>query len=230
MTTWAGVRERVRGLRSSGSGVFGAHAHRFELADPLTDGQLIEFEQQLGVALPEDYRGFLREAGAGGAGPGYGLFAPARGADGWAWSGQHDEPLDPAVEFLGEAERARLEAEHSAREPQEPDFPDRESFAAAFRAWDDEWEEVVLRRMLAGSVQLCHQGCGYYHWLVLSGPHRGTVWEDGFATDEPMRRIAPDFRTWYLDWLARAERESGNESGNGDGNGDGNGERGRERA
>ncbi|MFD8997881.1 SMI1/KNR4 family protein [Streptomyces abikoensis] len=47
-------------------------AHRFELLPPLTQAELEEAECQTGVRLPEEYRTFLLEAGAGGAGPDYG--------------------------------------------------------------------------------------------------------------------------------------------------------------
>ncbi|QKW20918.1 SMI1/KNR4 family protein [Kitasatospora sp. NA04385] len=207
-TNWTGVRARVTALRPHRGRAFGSGRHGFALADPLTESQLRDAERYLGVTLPAEYRTFLAEVGAGGAGPDYGLFPLAATPDGWGWPGQYDdEPADLAAEFLSVTERERLDAEHSAREPREADFADPEAHLAAFRAWDDEWE-TLRRRMTAGSVQIGEQGCGYSSWLVVSGPHRGSVWEDGFAADALMSQLAPDFRTWYLDWLARAEVES----------------------
>ncbi|MGW4806007.1 SMI1/KNR4 family protein [Kitasatospora sp. NPDC004272] len=206
-TNWAGVRARVAALRPYSGRVFGSGRHRFTLADPLTESQLADSERYLGITLPPEYRSFLSEVGAGGAGPYYGLFPLADSPDGWGWPGQYDEPGDLAAEFLSAAERERLDAEHSAREPREADFPDPDAHLAAFRVWDDEWE-ALRRRMTAGSVQIGEQGCGYSSWLVVSGPHRGSVWDDAFAADGLMAQQAPDFRTWYLEWLARAEVES----------------------
>ncbi|MFF4344681.1 SMI1/KNR4 family protein [Kitasatospora sp. NPDC001540] len=207
MTNWTGVRERVAALRPHSGRVFGSGRHRFALADRLDEARIAEAERRLGIVLPAEYRSFLGAVGAGGAGPDYGLFTLTRTRSGWGWPEQDDEPADLAAEFLSEAERERLNAEHAAREPREADFPDADAHLTAFRAWDDEWE-LLRRRMTAGSVRISEQGCGYSSWLVVSGPHRGSVWVDEFAGDGLMARLAPDFRTWYLDWLARAEVEA----------------------
>jgi hypothetical protein len=57
-------------------GVFGAKAHRYTLAPPLSADELGGLERQLGVDLPDDYGRFVRELGARGAGPYYGLDTP----------------------------------------------------------------------------------------------------------------------------------------------------------
>ncbi|GLW68459.1 hypothetical protein Kpho02_07580 [Kitasatospora phosalacinea] len=62
--------------------------------------------------------------------------------------------------------------------------------------------------MTAGSVQIGEQGCGHSSWPVVSGPHRGSVWVDGFAGDGLMVQSAPDFRTWCPGRPARAEAEA----------------------
>jgi hypothetical protein len=51
---------------------FGASQHRYALAAPLDEAALVAIEAVVGV-LPEDYRAFVREVAASGAGPGYGL-------------------------------------------------------------------------------------------------------------------------------------------------------------
>lgn len=61
---------------------FGAGCHKYQW-NPLTSLKEIEkFEQTAGVSLPEDYRGFLLQAGDGGAGPFYGLFSLGQ-VQGW---------------------------------------------------------------------------------------------------------------------------------------------------
>lgn len=87
-TTWSGVRERVLALREAPNAaqVFGARGHRFELLPPLSEVEVAEAEQEFGVGLPADYRSFLLEVGAGGAGPHYGLYPLQRDERGWAWN------------------------------------------------------------------------------------------------------------------------------------------------
>ncbi len=57
---------------------FGASAHDYRLARRLSERTVRAFEQEHGVALPEDYRSFLTEMGNGRAGPGYGVFQLGR--------------------------------------------------------------------------------------------------------------------------------------------------------
>lgn len=55
------------------STAFGAHMHDYRLAPPLLRSELDAACAAYSVMLPEDYRTFLLEVGAGGGGPGYGL-------------------------------------------------------------------------------------------------------------------------------------------------------------
>ncbi|MFD0277856.1 SMI1/KNR4 family protein [Kitasatospora sp. NPDC127111] len=220
-TGWTGVREQVLALRDApfAGEVFGARwqgfGHGFALEPPLGEAELAAAESALGVALPADYRGFLLEVGAGGAGPHYGLFPLRRDDQGWHWAeggGVRGDTTLLGQAFPSAEERARREAELDAREPVEGDFPDEQSFRAAFRAWDEECERLQ-EAMTAGAVCLSHEGCGYYTWLVVTGPDSGTLWFDGRAAGLPLRPLTAGeervgFRDWYLDWLARATCEA----------------------
>lgn len=103
---WEGVRARVRRLRRSPrrSRVFGADGHRFALHPPLTEVQVTQAEAQFGTTLPAQYRSLLTTVGAGGAGPGYGLFALARDRDGrWTWQSDRQEATNPSALACGDA-------------------------------------------------------------------------------------------------------------------------------
>lgn len=223
-TDWAGVRERVLALREApfAAKVFGARfqgfGHDFLLEPPLDEAAVAAAEATLGVSLPADYRGFLRQVGAGGAGPHYGIFPLRHGDRGWHWAEGDDVSCDGALlgrPFPSAEERTRRAEELDAGEPVEADFPDEPSYLAAFRAWDDAWE-VLQSEMTAGAVSLSHEGCGYYTWLVVTGPERGTLWFDGRAADLPLRPLVSaetgaervGFREWYLAWLERATRQA----------------------
>ncbi len=73
--------------------VFGAGTHDYELALPLTDTELAALEAQFGE-LPEEYRAFVCQLGAHGAGPYYGLTSPEVPDVPFA-----DEPPDPSRAF-----------------------------------------------------------------------------------------------------------------------------------
>ncbi|MFD7729694.1 SMI1/KNR4 family protein [Kitasatospora phosalacinea] len=219
---WAGVRERVTALRKAprAGEVFGARGygsgHDFRLRAPLTGTEVAAAEAELGVRFPADYRGFLLRVGAGGAGPSYGVFPLCRDEQGWHWldgeaRSDHAFLTEP---FPSAEQQARWTAEVDAREPVAADFPDEASHLAAYRAWNAEYERIDDLRT-AGAVRLSDQGCGYYDWLVVTGPERGTVWADLRAGDgglEPLTLPGGGARTsfgeWYLHWLATATREA----------------------
>ncbi|MFI1973329.1 SMI1/KNR4 family protein [Streptomyces cinnamoneus] len=209
---WTGVRERVLALRTAPrmSEVFGAvwlddHGHRFELLPPLTPDELEELEHQVGVRLPEEYRTFLVEVGAGGAGPDYGIFPLRPGTE-----STKARAKNLAVPFRPQ-EIGDLFDEHQYNEPAGEHFLNAEEFAAAYRAWDARDDEL-REELFAGTLYLSSQGCGYYTVLAVTGPEAGTVWDDVQALGEgvaPKRHNGAarmTFAQWYMDWLAYAER------------------------
>ncbi|GAA1871839.1 SMI1/KNR4 family protein [Myceligenerans crystallogenes] len=202
MANWHGVRERVSRLRRRDRSLatFGASGHRFVLAPPLTMEQVREAEAQFGAALPEEYRSFLVEVGAGGAGPGYGMEVLRKERGIWHW-GHVDTLLD-------EIHRSALTAEEVDDAwsevpevgPQRADFPDDVSHAAAQEAFRDLDEEAFSRRF-RGCIPLGQQGCGWETWLVVSGPQRGHV----RTMAHEILPVSDSFYDHYLQWLQRAE-------------------------
>lgn len=156
---------------------FGAEFHRYVLNRPLTESTISTFESRYDISLPAEYRSFIRDVGDGGAGPFLGLFRLDR-------SELHDpDDEDTVPGFLA------------------GEFPHP-------HAWNDlgdggpEAEDAYFDpAQIRGSLCLSHQGCGYMVRLVLNGPQRGTLWEDGRCSDMGITPFAPDFRTWYLTWL-----------------------------
>lgn len=215
MGEWSGVRDQVLALRKAPhpEKVFGARVrgfgHGFRLEPPLPEAEVAAAERELGVSFPSAYRTFLLEVGAGGAGPDYGVFPLRRDAQGWHWDDTGSRTVNARLSdsFPSTAERARWEEEFDAREPQRQDFPDEESFGVAFRSRDDEYEQLH-EAMTAGAVCLSHQGCGYFTWLAVTGPERGTLWNDLRAADGLLEPVgAPsrvDFHAWYTAWLTGA--------------------------
>lgn len=211
---WQGVRQRVQALREAPGAmrVFGAgdrygrgSGHGFELSPPANEAAVAGFEQAVGMRLPADYRAFLLEVSAGGAGPHYGLtpFPPTDlddAAVALLRTPFQPEVVQPLLDALGREEPA-------------PDaYADDDAHDSAHRAWVrrvDDLEDTLL----GGTLPLSHQGCGYFDVLVLDGPERGNVWENLLAGDQGVHPLGGGgdarvgFGDWYRGWLDMAERE-----------------------
>ncbi|MER5888639.1 SMI1/KNR4 family protein [Streptomyces sp. NPDC001941] len=212
--TWTGVRERVLRLAAHprAGDVFGARGHGFALGPAMEHGQVRSLEAELGQELPVEYREFLLRVGAGGAGPDYGLMTPVPAEDGWQWrgvglgfSGQPTTARFAGRPFVAEALQKQLDV-LDGQEPKPDAFDDDASFLQAHTAWDDRYEELYDAQE-AGAVFLSEQGCGYSSLLVMTGPHKGSVWEDLRPMDRGIAPTGTDFGAWYLAWLERAERQ-----------------------
>jgi hypothetical protein len=214
---WTGVRRRVEaaGASAGNDKVFGALGHRWVLEEPLSQAELAELEAQMNVRLPEEFRSFLAEVGAGGAGPAYGVFPVRRVQGRWRWEGDGAELADLsrlAEPFPEKGPDPELLEELAAEEPQEEDFDEDEGFDEAVEAWDERWDAVMFDPdRTVGAIVISHRGCALRDWLVISGPHRGTLWADDRADGADLApRLDHDgtpltFARWYTDWLRQAE-------------------------
>ncbi|MER6914535.1 SMI1/KNR4 family protein [Streptomyces sp. NPDC000594] len=215
---WSGIRERVAelGARESAGKVFGAYGHGWILADPLSADDLADLEAQLGVELPEEYRTFLTRVGAGGAGPAYGLFPVRYAEQRWQWEGDGADMTKTsllALPFPGSPHPAAEAVERlRAERPDEDEYDDEDAFETAYEAWEEQWYDIFLGpARTAGAIVISHLGCALREWLIVSGPHRGTVWSDPRADDADLEPLLdPEgrpvtFRNWYTRWLEEAE-------------------------
>ena len=162
---------------------FGTASHRYLVSQPLTGSEVTAFEARYGVSLPEDYRAFLLEVSDGGAGPYYGIFRLDRSDLPPYYPGCLESREDLLPGFLsGAFPHAQFWDDHGDGSP----------------AAEDEYDDPAQVR---GSLNLCHEGCGYMVRLVLNGPQRGALWEDGRCSDMGITPIAPSFAAWYQGWL-----------------------------
>jgi hypothetical protein len=193
--------------------VFGALGHRFEVEGCLTAGEIADLQAQLGVELPGDYRSFLLEVGAGGAGPAYGVFSLRRAEGGWSWFGDGAEltSLDLlARDFPGPIDPDEAAAFY-ATQPDEDDFDEEDDYMAALVSWERREEEVMWSpARTVGALCLCHLGCALREWLIVTTESRGTMWRDERADGGNLTPIMIDgehatFGRWYLEWLVKAE-------------------------
>lgn len=95
-TYWSGVRDRVIAMKQAQQRTSGRPPLRYRIFEPvLTAEEVAEVEAHYGVTLPEDYRTFLMEVGAGGPGPALELSTLKRinGTRGWVWDHHEKEPV-----------------------------------------------------------------------------------------------------------------------------------------
>lgn len=206
------VHERLGVLakRDPGFTIFGSESHRYRIGPPLPDKQVAEFERELGIELPADYRSFVTTVGNGGAGPGYGL-----------------TPLEEAVGY-------------ARREDERNDAARRGGGSRAAQPFPLDWPLLGPDELNAytgpdftGVINLGGYGCGIDPHLVVSGTEHGHVWILDLPSDggvypftiaemgnlhDPSRGYPETFEEttfatrvsftqWYEDWLASTERQ-----------------------
>lgn len=177
------IKEKLNRARSSDKKlrVFGADAHRYQLAPPVSEEALCKLERNLNIELPEDYRAFLLHVGNGiyypkgvchgGAGPYYGLQSVMR-----------------SVKFPNISYDAILR----------PDMSDQE--------WEElydasETDDLNYDQLTNGCAYIVSQDCSFSNLLVLNGPFKGRIVyfvDDGA---KPWFAFEKNFLDWYERWL-----------------------------
>jgi hypothetical protein len=187
----ARLRESDRGLE-----LFGADGHRYRLNPVRSVAEIRAFEASLGIVLPADYVTFVTEVGNGGAGPFYGV-----------------NPLGECDAALGAGTERWHPKDVLVGEPRLP-FPHREAWnlppaeiEALQDAEHDDPRMLAYWRAMDGAIPICHEGCAYRDWLVVTGSERGFVWHDETAGDGgwwPWKGKSGErltFLAWYEAWL-----------------------------
>jgi hypothetical protein len=167
---------------------FGVELHGFRRRRRLTEQQVAAFEQRHAVTLPPEYRAFVTGVANGSAGPAYGLYSLAEAVT--------QEPRGRVPDdFLRTPFRHRR-----AYNPLE----DRKLASFWRRVEDGEIDVEEDPRYLyqtAGTLALCHEGCGILHLLVVTGPSRGQMWVDDRCNDQGLFPLEVGFLDWYERWL-----------------------------
>lgn len=182
------IEDKLRRVREMGAQPFGAESHGMRLHPPLSPEAVAAMEARIGVALPEEYRAFITRIGDGGAGPAYGMYG-----------------LETALHASGASEvpeLLRLPFPHTERYDPDSD-PEVLAFFDRRDTGEVSEEELDLYgiRLRSGALVLCHEGCGYLHFLVVTGPARGTMWIDSRGSDQGFGPLNVTFAEWYERWL-----------------------------
>ena len=147
----------------------------------LAEPDLVRFEQEHSIRLPEDYRWFLMDVGSCCVGPPHGGLLP----------------LDAPWNLWGEAE------DWSIRPSLSKPF----SFVQT-HVWgpnEPSWN-YWIENVWSGCLFLGSDGCVQGYLLVLAGAERGHVWEFtqfGVYTTEP--RLT--FLSWFVRWAQKTSEQ-----------------------
>jgi HEAT repeat protein len=169
--------------------VFGAKSHGYELAAPLSEENVRNFEINHHLQLPEDYRAFITGIGHGssrsrygGAGPYYGLYALTD----FAMNNTDIDAIQPCQLRPNLAREAW--AKHS-------EFLGQEGLS------DNDYERYKYA-LFQGLLYIGTQGCSYFTCLVMNGPFKGrVVYIDEELSNPPFFCYEQNFLDWYERWL-----------------------------
>lgn len=179
------IREKLQELkvRDAKYMVFGSKAHKY-ITYSVNETDILKFENDYGIRLPEEFREFLLEIGYG-AGPNYGVYSVDK---------IRQELLDNS-EILSKEIKLNSNFKFSNK--------DAEAYIELKKNGVQGYYYKILSGM-EGWMPICHHGCSYYSILVVSGEQTGKVWslsQDGY-------QILPEgvlneltFYDWYEKWL-----------------------------
>jgi hypothetical protein len=182
------IAEKLRRAREMDAQPFGLESHGMRINPPLPVDDVAAVEARLGVMLPEEYRGFITRISDGGAGPAYGMFPLDKAL--------RLSRLDRMPELLAHA-FPHVDHYDPDKDPEVLDFYDRADAGEISEAEAD----ARYHRLRGGTLELCDEGCGYTHFLVVTGPARGTMWIDSRAGDAGFIPLNATFLQWYERWL-----------------------------
>ena len=182
--------------------VFGASSHKYHLNPPVSEAEVLAFEEKYGVSLPEDYRDFVQTIGDANAqkletmaGPYYGLSAFGTQVDDLLYEGSEIYLKAPCAlsPDMTQEEWEALSA------PLETDEEELEEEGYVIEVEDNYIEECG--KVFGGLLPLGSQGCAYYHALVLNGKYAGRVVNVNWDLLKPVFAFETNFLDWYERYL-----------------------------
>ena len=182
--------------------VFGANGHKYHLNPPVSEAEVLAFEEKYGVSLPEDYRAFVQTIGDANAqkletmaGPYYGLSAFGTQVDDLLYEGSEIYLKTPCAlsPDMPQEEWESLSA------PLETDEEELEEEGYVIEVEDNYIEECG--KVFGGLLPLGSQGCTYYHALVLNGKYAGRVVNVDLDLAQPKFAFETNFLDWYERYL-----------------------------
>ena len=176
--------------------VFGANGHKYHLNPPVSEAEVLAFEEKYGISLPEDYRAFMLTIGDAKAkksdfiaGPYYGLYAFGTSLDSLLYEKIETylkAPCNLSPDMTQEEWETLSDPLLSSEEEEEED--------------DDKYF-AERAKVFGGLLPLGSQGCTYEHALVLNGKYAGRVVNVDLDLAQPKFAFETNFLDWYERYL-----------------------------
>ena len=186
--------------------VFGASSHKYHLNPPVSEAEVLAFEEKYGVSLPEDYRDFVQTIGDANAqkletmaGPYYGLSAFGTQVDDLLYEGSEIYLKAPCA-LSPDMTQEEWEALSAPLELEDFEDEDDEEEGYVIEVEDNYFAERA--KVFGGLLPLGSQGCTYYHALVLNGKYAGRVVNVDLDLAQPKFTFETNFLDWYERYLA----------------------------
>ena len=188
--------------------VFGASSHKYHLNPPVSEAEVLAFEEKYGISLPEDYRAFVQTIGDINAqkletmaGPYYGLSAFGTQVDDLLYEGSEIYLKAPCAlsPDMTKEEWEALSDPLLMSEEDDEDFEEDEEEGYVIEVEDNYIEECG--KVFGGLLPLGSQGCTYYHALVLNGKYAGRVVNVDLDLAQPKFAFEINFLDWYERYL-----------------------------
>ena len=176
--------------------VFGADAHQYHLNPPVSEAEVLAFEQKYGVQLPECYRAFMLTIGDAKAkksdfiaGPYFGLYAFGTSVDSLLYE-KIETYLKAPCNLSPDMTQEEWETLSDPLLPSEEEEED-----------DDDKYFAERAKVFGGLLPLGSQGCTYEHALVLNGKYAGRVVNVDLDLAQPKFAFETNFLDWYERYL-----------------------------
>lgn len=171
--------------------VFGSSSHEYILGERVNEEDILKFEKEYNISLPESYKVFLMHLGNGGnsyqnsaAGPDYGIFPFGKNLE----------------EFVYENPENALKQDCKIYPNMSDEFWE-ELTEKIDKNISDEDFDVELGKIFGGILPIGTQGCTYYYGLVLNGRFKGRVVNIDIDRQKPFFAFESNFLGWYERWL-----------------------------
>jgi len=173
--------------------VFGADNHKYILGNTIRQEDILNFENEYHLELPNGYKSFLLHIGNGGisysnsgAGPSYGIYPFGKNTN----------------EFIYENSKEYLKEDCRISPDMSDDFWNTlNKNIEENDAISDEEFDIELGKIFSGLLPIGSQGCSYYNALVLNGEFKGRVVHVDVDRQKPYFAFESNFLDWYERWL-----------------------------